>query len=114
VGELGDGSGISYPKGITRRVAGLDRVTRIAAGGQQSLALRDDGTVWAWGRDRYTASGAFEPAAVAGLTDARAIGAGRYHLRRCSATAPFAPGRERPKPARACAVHRRRHGQDDG
>jgi alpha-tubulin suppressor-like RCC1 family protein len=81
LGELGDGPGISSTHfGGTVRVAALDRVTRIAAGGQQSLALRDDGTVWAWGRDGYTANGAYEPAAVAGLTGARAIGAGRYHL----------------------------------
>ena len=31
---------------------GLDRVVAIAAGGRFSLALRDDGTVTAWGYNR--------------------------------------------------------------
>ena len=31
----------------------LDQITVVAAGGQHSLALRDDGTVWSWGTNEY-------------------------------------------------------------
>jgi len=35
-----------------RRVAGLDQVVQIAGGLSHMLALKKDGTVWAWGRGR--------------------------------------------------------------
>jgi len=36
-----------------RRVAGLDGVTQIAGGTKHVLALKSDGTVWAWGANKY-------------------------------------------------------------
>jgi alpha-tubulin suppressor-like RCC1 family protein len=34
-------------------VAGLTGFTKIAAGSFHNLALRSDGTVWAWGDNQY-------------------------------------------------------------
>ncbi len=51
-GQLGDGSFTDRP--IPVRVAGLSgRVSAIAAGGSHSLALMADGSVWAWGSNKY-------------------------------------------------------------
>ncbi len=54
-GQLGDGQTDdtepyrSYPQ----QVPGLSNITSIAAGSWSAYALRDDGTVWAWGDNRY-------------------------------------------------------------
>ncbi|MES2764089.1 MAG: hypothetical protein V4677_17870 [Bacteroidota bacterium] len=48
-GELGDSS-FTQPNGIVQ-VKGLTNVAAIAAGNKYSLALKNDGTVWAWGID---------------------------------------------------------------
>jgi alpha-tubulin suppressor-like RCC1 family protein len=40
-----------------RRVAGLDAVTQIAGGSKHMLALKSDGTVWAWGANKYSQLG---------------------------------------------------------
>lgn len=51
-GQLGDGTTRTwYPPSAPVRVRGLGEVTAIAAGSSHSLALRKDGTVWAWGRN---------------------------------------------------------------
>ena len=34
-------------------VKGLTNVTAVAAGNEFSMALKDDGTVWAWGRNDF-------------------------------------------------------------
>ena len=70
------------------RVPGLTGVAAIAAGESHSLALREDGTVWAWGDNIYGQVGqpaGYEPistpAQVAALTGVVAIAAhGRYTL----------------------------------
>ncbi len=49
LGKQWDG-GTSYYQ--PRRVAGLDQVVQIAGGLSHILALKKDGTVWAWGRGR--------------------------------------------------------------
>jgi len=81
VGQLGNGStgnDITVPKAIT----GLAGVTAIAAGFAHGLALLTNGTVMAWGDNRYgelgdgsTASSA-SPVMVTGLNDVTAIAAG--------------------------------------
>lgn len=53
-GKLGDGSTTNRPRPvqvIETSGAALANVTRIAAGLVNTLALKADGTVWAWGRD---------------------------------------------------------------
>jgi alpha-tubulin suppressor-like RCC1 family protein len=63
----------------------LAGVTAVAGGGEHSLALKVDGTVWAWG---LNASGQLgdgartsraTPAQVSGLNEVTAIAAGYYH-----------------------------------
>lgn len=83
-GALGDGTRGGGPRAPVL-AAGLSDIVAIAAGNGHSLALRADGTVWAWGRnssgqlgdgtdtDRLTA------VQVSGLTGVRAIAAGDEH-----------------------------------
>jgi alpha-tubulin suppressor-like RCC1 family protein len=82
-GALGDGT--TTDRSTPVRVSGLTGVmTQVAAGEEFSLALRSDGTVWAWGRnDRgqlgrgTTSSGEGVPARVAVLNRVTKISAGR-------------------------------------
>ena len=46
-GQLGDGAGGSSSTPVA--VAGLTGVTQIDGGREQVVALKSDGTVWAWG-----------------------------------------------------------------
>src|SRR5574340_374357 len=49
-GEIGNGTAsLSIPNPV--QVTGLANVTAIAAGFEHSLAVKTDGTVWAWGDD---------------------------------------------------------------
>ena len=56
-GQLGDGTSggdpslfdVGIDKNTPVQVSGLTNVTAIAGGGAHSLALKSDGTVWAWG-----------------------------------------------------------------
>jgi alpha-tubulin suppressor-like RCC1 family protein len=67
------------------QVSGLTNVTQIAAGETHSLALRADGTVWAWGQGGIKQLGdgniadSPTPVQVSGLTNVTRIAAGRYH-----------------------------------
>lgn len=62
-------------------------ITEIAAGADHSLALRSDGTVWAWGRNSYGEIGdgiggyqdALRPVQVSGLSNVIGVAAGGYH-----------------------------------
>ncbi len=76
------------PRFITapRLVAGLTNITQIAGGTLHSLALDSNGKVWAWGNNFYgqLGNGSVEnldatPTIVAGLPNAKAIGAGAGH-----------------------------------
>jgi alpha-tubulin suppressor-like RCC1 family protein len=82
-GELGDGTNTQRFTPV--QVRGLTRViTQVAAGGRFSLALRSDGTVWAWGQNDHGQLGRgtvsdheATPARVAVLNRVTKISAGR-------------------------------------
>ena len=69
------------PSGYAVRIS-IDRVKAIADGGTHGLALRDDGTVWAWGRDTLGQLGgggdSLDPIQVPGLPQIKAIAASGY------------------------------------
>ena len=48
-GQLGDGTAATGPNSRPVQVSGLSGITAVTAGRWHSLALKDDGTVWAWG-----------------------------------------------------------------
>ena len=83
------GTGRRTPKSATAaQVVGLSGVTALAGGrGAVRYALRDDGTVWAWGQaplgqlggDWSAVGWSAVPAPVSGLSDVTDIDTGRYH-----------------------------------
>src|SRR5438105_2496912 len=93
-GELGNGSftpNPPYGSATPAHVSGLTGVVAIAGGYFHSLALRSDGTVWAWGRnyEGQLGIGSFSknsppygsaiPVQVSGLTGVVAIAGGYFH-----------------------------------
>jgi alpha-tubulin suppressor-like RCC1 family protein len=81
VGQLGNGT-TGNDSAVPKPVTGLTGVTAISAGFAHGLALLTNGTVMAWGDNRYgelgdgsTASSA-NPVAVSNLSDVTAIAAG--------------------------------------
>jgi len=85
-GQLGNNTTISQskPVQVTDGSAILGNVRQIAAGGSHSLALKYDGTVWAWGYNEYgqlgqgaaITSSSPLPLPVAGLGPVKLIAAG--------------------------------------
>ena len=66
------------------QVSGLTDITAISAGWIHTVALKNDGTVWAWGSNYYgelgdgTTMDRYTPVQVSGLTEVIAISAGDY------------------------------------
>lgn len=91
VGQLGvsDNVGTPTPNPAPTVVPGLQGIIAIAAGADDSLALRSDGTVWAFGLNEFGQLGSAAnngtkapnsvPTMVAGLSDVVAIAAGLSH-----------------------------------
>ncbi|HVR83498.1 MAG TPA: RCC1 repeat-containing protein, partial [Planctomycetota bacterium] len=85
-GQLGDGSSTGQTS-IPTQVLHLGPVTAAAAGSEHSLALQNDGTVWAWGKNDQGQLGQGStappttalPIQVPGLSDVVAISAGQNH-----------------------------------
>ncbi|GAA4591704.1 hypothetical protein GCM10023194_51660 [Planotetraspora phitsanulokensis] len=85
-GQLGNGTTSYSSVPVPAQVPGLTGVVQVAAGNQHSLALRSDGTVWAWGSNGFGQLGdgsktwsRSTPVKVAGLTGVTQISAGYYH-----------------------------------
>src|SRR5829696_720568 len=89
-GQLGDGTNTSSstpvqvqdPNDLSGYLSG---VADIAAGSSHSLALKEDGTVWAWGSNRVNELGdgtndnSTQPVRVMNLSEVWAIAAGSSH-----------------------------------
>lgn len=83
-GQLGDGSSGTIRSNPVQ-VAGLTEVVAIDVGLWHSLALKQDGTVWAWGNNQYgqlgdgTNTNRSLPVRVLNLDNPTAIAAGWWH-----------------------------------
>src|ERR1035437_4961518 len=83
-GQFGNGNVTSsnVPVPAASSLAGI---TAVAAGAYHALALKNDGTVWAWGGNGYgqlgygTNTNIDIPVQVSSLTGVIAIAAGKYH-----------------------------------
>ena len=81
-GELGRGAPAGASSRVPVRVVNLTGIAAIAAGGGHNLALRSDGTVWAWGENVSgelgdgTTTTRYAPVQVSGLPAIHSIAAG--------------------------------------
>ncbi|MBI5407832.1 MAG: thrombospondin type 3 repeat-containing protein, partial [Nitrospirae bacterium] len=85
-GRLGNGlSGGGYNSNIPVQAIGLSGIKALSAGNGHSLALKNDGTVWAWGWNIFgqlgdgSTSEMNAPVQVSGLSDVSALAAGYGH-----------------------------------
>jgi uncharacterized repeat protein (TIGR02543 family) len=87
-GELGNttNNGSNKANPAPTQVGGLSSIVAVASGSNHSLALKNDGTVWAWGSNQYgqlgnnsTNSANPTPAPIAGLTGIVAIASSYNH-----------------------------------
>lgn len=85
-GQLGNGTSSSWRTYEPQMVKGLEQVSAVAAGGAHSVALKQDGTVWAWGNNAAGQLGdgcqgnSPLPVQVKGLSDIKAIATGNSHV----------------------------------
>ncbi|MBJ6723793.1 RCC1 domain-containing protein [Geomesophilobacter sediminis] len=85
-GQLGNGKSSWFNTSEPRPVPGMSNVVAIAAAGAHSVALKGDGTVWAWGNNAAgqlgngTTSDSAYPVQVTGLVHVKAIAAGKSHV----------------------------------
>jgi alpha-tubulin suppressor-like RCC1 family protein len=83
-GELGDGSDAFFKPSPVQTV-GLTQLKAVAAGWNHALALKQDGTVWAWGSNRFgqlgdgTLDSRVRPVQVVSLSHVVAIAAHDSH-----------------------------------
>ena len=85
-GQLGNGT-YSVSESTPVRVAGLAGAVGVAGGSHYSLALKEDGTVWAWGSNTSgqlgdgTTTESHTPVRVSGLSDVtEVVGSGSHSL----------------------------------
>ena len=84
-GQLGDGTTTPFIRPTPEWVPNLSGVTSIAAGAVHSLALKSDGTVWAWGANHYgqlgngTTADSSTPVQVSNLSGVTSIAVGLDH-----------------------------------
>jgi len=84
-GQLGDGTTTPYSRSTPLPVSNLTGVVSVAAGYAHSLAVKSDGTLWAWGRNVYgqlgdgTTTDRLTPMPVLGLTGVVTVAAGSGH-----------------------------------
>jgi len=87
--QLGEGTNVEYRdtpvQVLTSEGAGFNSVTAISSGNGHSLALKSDGTVWAWGTNSFgvlgdgTTTERHNPVKVSGLSDVAAISTNGQH-----------------------------------
>jgi len=84
-GQVGNGT-TNAAQTVPVQVTNLTNVVAVAAGGWHSLALRADGTVWAWGRNNYGQAGngttnaaQTVPVLATNLFGVLSLAAGEYH-----------------------------------
>ncbi|SEK95966.1 Alpha-tubulin suppressor [Stigmatella aurantiaca] len=84
-GQLGNGRKDTVPVPVPGQVVGLEGVVAVAAGSSHSLALCEDGTVWAWGNGGAGQLGdglaldSDKPVQVSAVTGVIALAAGDNH-----------------------------------
>jgi uncharacterized repeat protein (TIGR01451 family) len=84
-GQLGNGTIWERWTSVPAQVDGLSGVVAVAAGGIQSVAVKGDGTVWAWGGNSAgqlgdgTTTERTTPVQVGGLSGIAAVAAGNSH-----------------------------------
>jgi alpha-tubulin suppressor-like RCC1 family protein len=83
-GELGTGEKVTKDEPVKAIFPNGTKIIQVDAGENHSLALDENGNVWAWGRNQYYQLGnniqeeVLTPVKVAGLANIRKIACGSY------------------------------------